>query len=75
MELVRKVKGKTKIPVLVGFGVSLPAHARKLVSAGADGVIVGSAIVKIIERNVSDKKKMILEIGEFVRGMKDAVRG
>ena len=75
LELVRKVKGKTEVPVLVGFGVSLPAHARKLVSAGADGVIVGSAIVKIIERNVSDKKKMILEIGEFVRGMKDAVRG
>ena len=48
---------------------------RKLVSAGADGVIVGSAIVKIIERNLSDKEKMVFEIGEFVRGMKDAVRG
>ena len=70
LELVRKVKGKTKIPVLVGFGVSEPAHARKLVSAGADGVIVGSAIVKIIEMNLSDKEKMIGKIGEFVRGMK-----
>ncbi len=70
LELVRRVKGKTKIPVLVGFGVSLRAHARKPVSAGADGVIVGSAIVKIIERNLSDKKKMVFEIWEFVRGMK-----
>ncbi len=75
LELVRKVKRETKIPVLVGFGVSEPAHARKLVSAGADGVIVGSAIVKIIERNLSDKEKMVEEIGEFVRGMKDAVCG
>ncbi len=74
LELVSKVKGQTDVPVLVGFGVSEPAHARKLVSAGADGVIVGSAIVKIIERNLSDKEKMVREIGEFVRGMKDAVR-
>ncbi len=73
LELVSKVKGKTDVPVLVGFGVSEPAHARKLVSAGADGVIVGSAIVKIIERNLGDKEKMIGEIGEFVRGMKEGL--
>ena len=73
LELVSRVKGKTDVPVLVGFGVSEPSHARKLVSAGADGVIVGSAIVKIIERNLSDKEKMVGEIGEFVKEMKDGV--
>lgn len=73
VDLIKRVKGVATIPVAVGFGVSLPEHARKIVDSGADGVIVGSAIVKIIERNVSDKEKMVHEIGEFVRGMKEAV--
>ncbi|MFH1126914.1 MAG: tryptophan synthase subunit alpha [archaeon] len=75
VELIKRVKKAASIPVAVGFGVSLPVHAQKIVASGADGVIVGSAIVKIIERNLSDKKKMIREIGDFVREMKKALRG
>jgi tryptophan synthase alpha chain len=43
--LVREVRAVSPVPVAVGFGVSRPAHVRALVQAGADGVIVASALV------------------------------
>ncbi len=43
--LVREVRSVSPVPVAVGFGVSRPAHARALARAGADGVIVASALV------------------------------
>ena len=43
--LVRDVKAVSPVPVAVGFGVSTPAHVRAVARAGADGVIVASALV------------------------------
>ena len=43
--LVRDVKAVSPVPVGVGFGVSRPAHVRAIAKAGADGVIVASALV------------------------------
>jgi len=43
--LVRDVKAASPVPVAVGFGVSRPGHVRAIVRAGADGVIVASALV------------------------------
>lgn len=43
--LVREVKAASPVPVAVGFGVSKPAHVRAIARAGADGVIVASALV------------------------------
>jgi tryptophan synthase alpha chain len=43
--LVRSVKAVSPVPVAVGFGVSTPAHVRAIARAGADGVIVASALV------------------------------
>lgn len=43
--LVREVRAVSPIPVAVGFGVSRPAHVRAIAKAGADGVIVASALV------------------------------
>ena len=43
--LVREVKAVSPVPVAVGFGVSKPAHVRAIAKAGADGVIVASALV------------------------------
>jgi tryptophan synthase alpha chain len=43
--LVRDVKAVSSVPLAVGFGVSRPAHVRRLAAAGADGVIVASALV------------------------------
>jgi len=44
-KLVRDVKAASPVPVAVGFGVSTPAHVRAIAKAGADGVIVASALV------------------------------
>ena len=44
-KLVREVKAASPVPVAVGFGVSRPAHVRAIAGAGADGVIVASALV------------------------------
>ena len=43
--LVARVKSKTPLPVAVGFGVSKPEHVRAVARTGADGVIVGSALI------------------------------
>lgn len=43
--LVRDVRAASPVPVAVGFGVSTPAHVRAIARAGADGVIVASALV------------------------------
>ncbi|MFH0884951.1 MAG: tryptophan synthase subunit alpha, partial [Candidatus Micrarchaeota archaeon] len=51
-ELVQKMKGITGLPVAVGFGISKPAHAAALVEAGADGIIVGSAIADIYSGHI-----------------------
>jgi tryptophan synthase alpha chain len=45
---LRAVKKRTNLPVVPGFGISAPEHIRSYAQAGADGVIVGSAIVRII---------------------------
>ncbi|HSH22245.1 MAG TPA: tryptophan synthase subunit alpha, partial [Candidatus Caenarcaniphilales bacterium] len=43
--LVSRVRKVSPVPVAVGFGVSRPAHVRSIVRTGADGVVVGSALV------------------------------
>lgn len=51
---VRLIKSMTRKPVCVGFGVSNPEQARQIAKV-ADGVIVGSAIIKVIENNLREK--------------------
>ena len=50
--LIRQLKGLTDVPVCVGFGVSTPEHAKTIADAGADGVIIGSRLVAMIESNL-----------------------
>ncbi|MFA6176770.1 MAG: tryptophan synthase subunit alpha, partial [Phycisphaerae bacterium] len=64
----------TKVPICVGFGVSTPQHAKSLADAGADGVIIGSRIVKIIEDNLNDKKSIPAKIAEFIKQIKQAIQ-
>ncbi|MBI4439776.1 tryptophan synthase subunit alpha [Candidatus Woesearchaeota archaeon] len=70
--LLKFVKPKTKLPLAVGFGISKPEHVKAILSGGASGVIVGSAIVKIIEKNLGSKKRILSRISSYVRKMKSA---
>lgn len=71
-EGILRIKGLTNKPVAVGFGVSKPEHVRDL-SSIADGVIVGSAVVKIIENNLN-KKGLISKVGDFTQLLKKNIQ-
>ncbi|MCE5339875.1 MAG: tryptophan synthase subunit alpha [Planctomycetaceae bacterium] len=71
--LISRLKSITDVPVCVGFGVSTPQHAVELAKAGADGVIIGSRIVKIIEDNLSDKAVIAKEVMKFIKEVKAAL--
>lgn len=68
-----KVKTQEVLPVFVGFGISKPEHASTIVDAGADGVIIGSAMVNIVKKNLGDSGKMESEMVEFVSSIKDTI--
>lgn len=68
--IVAQVKEVTKTPVAVGFGISTPEQAAQI-GAFADGVIVGSALVKIIEKEGKNSPK---SIEAFARSMKLALK-
>ncbi|MCH9022599.1 MAG: tryptophan synthase subunit alpha [Planctomycetes bacterium] len=63
----------TKTPICVGFGISTPAHAAQLVQAGADGVIVGSAIVDLVEKNIKNPHHAAKELAQCIKKMKNAL--
>jgi tryptophan synthase alpha chain len=56
--LIRDVKSVSPVPVAVGFGVSKPAHVRTLARAGADGVIVGAALVDALGPDGRDVERL-----------------
>lgn len=68
--IVKVVRAHTAAPCAIGFGISTPEQARKM-AATADGAIVGSAIIKIINQHGKDAPEYV---GEYVKRMKDAVR-
>ena len=67
---VRLIKRYSDKPVCVGFGVSRPAQVREIARM-AEGVIVGSAIVKEIENN-SKRKDFIKRVGDYVQKLTEA---
>lgn len=69
---VALAKEFTELPVCVGFGISRPEHARQ-VGAFADGVVVGSAIVDLIEA-AGSSEKAVDSVAGFVFEMKQALR-
>ncbi len=74
---VSLIKAKTDLPVAVGFGVKTPDQARAIADGGADGVVVGSAIVDLMfehtEPSGKAKKTMVPAVAGFVRSLADAL--
>ena len=67
--IIRVVRENTDTPCAVGFGISTPAQAAQIARI-ADGVIVGSAIVKLIKEFGRDSVGLV---GAFVKSMKEAI--
>ncbi|MFN4133407.1 MAG: tryptophan synthase subunit alpha [Candidatus Hadarchaeales archaeon] len=72
VELIKRVKGMSEKPVMAGFGISREEQVRALVSAGADGVIIGSAIAEIYARKLEEPESTIPGIKEFMGKMRGA---
>ena len=64
--LVREVRAVSPVPVAVGFGVSRPTHVRAIARAGADGVIVASALVDALGPDGRDVPAMAALVGRLV---------
>lgn len=69
-EIAALAKAAAPVPCAIGFGISTPAQAQAMAQC-ADGVIVGSAIVKIIAQYGRDA---VPYVADYVRSMKDAIR-
>ena len=68
--IVGVVRENTDVPCAIGFGISTPEQARKMADL-SDGAIVGSAIIKLLEKY---GKNAPAHIGDYVKSMKDAMR-
>ena len=68
--LIRDVRAVSPVPVAVGFGVSRPAHVRAIARAGANGVVVASALVDSLGPTGHDVDRM----ATLVRGLAAATR-
>lgn len=69
---VKQVAG-VKVPVAVGFGISRPAQAKSMIAAGAEAIIVGSAIINKIS-DPSSNKMLLPDLQKFARSMKNACK-
>ncbi len=65
-EAIGRIRAHTDLPVAVGFGISKPEHV-KAVGAIADGVIVGSSLVRCIEENAEQPDEAVSALGERAR--------
>jgi len=70
---LRALRAITTKPVCVGFGIGTPEQAA-LVGRLADGVVVGSAIVRLVERHASSAE-LLDRVGDFIAGLKAPLRG
>ncbi|PIA31563.1 hypothetical protein AQUCO_04900099v1 [Aquilegia coerulea] len=70
--LLQEIKEVTSKPVAVGFGISTPEHVKQIAEWGADGVIVGSAMVKRLGESKSPEEGL-KELETFARSLKVAL--
>ena len=68
--IINVVRENTDVPCAIGFGISTPEQAKKMADI-SDGAIVGSAIIKLLEKHGKDAPRYV---GEYVKSMKNAIR-
>ena len=71
-EIAEKIRLYTDLPLAIGFGISNPVQAKEA-ARYADAVIVGSAIVNLIEASKGDLSRMLPEVSHFISSLKEAI--
>jgi tryptophan synthase alpha chain len=74
-EVVERAKASTDVPVALGFGISTPAHAREAAGAGADGVIVGTRLVRAAGEADDPAGAVGALVGELAASLAQTDRG
>lgn len=69
LDFIKRVKKITDIPLALGFGISTKEHIANAAQAGIDGVIVGSAIIKLIEQNLQNPAVAKEKVVEYIKGL------
>src|SRR5690242_12119736 len=70
-----KKQSNGNIPVCAGFGISIPKQVSELVSSGADGVIVGSSLVRIVAQHLDHPDVAAVSLKTAVSDLKQATKG
>jgi len=75
IESIKRVKKviADNLPLAVGFGISNPQHVRYMIDAGADGAIIGSAIIKKI-KEIGNKELLLNTLNRFAHEMKNSCK-
>ena len=75
IESIKRVKKviADNLPLAVGFGISNPQHVRYMIDAGADGAIIGSAIIKKI-KEIENKELLLNTLNRFAHEMKNSCK-
>jgi len=71
-EMIRKIRPYTDIPLAIGFGISNAKQAKEMIKY-TDAIIVGSAVVKIIENYQNDLSVLLGQVKSFVKSLKEAI--
>jgi tryptophan synthase alpha chain len=67
--VIARARASTEVPVAVGFGISTPEHARQAADAGADGVIVGTRLVRAAGEGGDGPAAVSAVVGELAAGL------
>lgn len=70
---VKNVTAAGKLPLAVGFGISNPRHVKYMIDAGADAVIIGSAIIKKI-KEIENKETLVNMLNRFIYELKNSCK-
>lgn len=68
-EYIGKIRRESDLPLALGFGIRTPENVRQAVDGGADGVVVGTALIQCIEKAKADGKDVKKVVADYVKGL------